>query len=67
MKVKVLKEHPYAGVLKTVGEVYEMEDGFVQIMEAYGNVKAIEPPVLNRRDVQSDTSKKYKRRDMKVQ
>jgi len=65
LRVRSIKPHPYDGASRPVGEVYEMKDEYVEIMMIAGNVE----PVANveTREMKSEGSKKYRRRDMKAE
>ncbi len=65
MKVRTLRQHPYAGVDRSVGEIYEMEDKFVDVMTTVGCVVAV--PEIETTDMQTEKPRKnYKRRDIKA-
>lgn len=67
MKVKVIQPHPYAGVQRTIGEEYDMEERFFNVMAAMGHVVKVEEPVLHRRDLEAESPKKqYRRRDLRA-
>jgi hypothetical protein len=67
MKVEVLNSHPYAGIQRAVGEIYEMEDRFVKVMQTMGQIRPLVDEDLQSRDMNSSKpGKAYKRRDMKA-
>lgn len=65
MRVKVIKPHPYGGSTRAIGEIYELEDKYVDIMVAIGNVERVAG--YETLDTKPDGTKKYRRRDMKAE
>lgn len=65
MRVKVVQPHPYNGIARKVGEEYEMDDKFVEIMTAIGNVVPVPGQSPVKRDMVADEPRGYRRRDLK--
>lgn len=66
MKVVSLKDHPYgASSHRLPGEVYELEDRWVEIFQKLELVRPA-PARLQDKDIQAEEPRKYRRRDLKA-
>lgn len=63
MRVRTITPHVYADKPRNVGDEYEMENQFVEIMTLAKNVMVVE----QQRDVKPTEPRKYRRRDMKAE
>ncbi len=74
MKVRTLQSHPYAGITREPGDIYEMEDKFVEVMTTVGCVTTViettrlaGPSNPTTRDMTPEKpAKNYKRRDVRT-
>lgn len=64
--VTALQKHPYDGIDREVGDVYECDEQFLPAMEIYGNVKRIDSQTLPA-EQEEEKPKRYKRRDMRAE
>jgi hypothetical protein len=67
MRVKALTNHDYGVpmVRREIGEEYDMDPKFYEVMSRSGHVVSIEEsPVIRTRDLESEPPKQYRRRDL---